>query len=87
MLMMHQWTTSLLWSDHPTTRRAVEDTLGGQYHSVFKGRGMDFSEVRAYAPGHAVVTSAAVPGWAATVDGVATPWLASPEGPPTVESA
>jgi len=36
------------------TRRAVEDTLGGQYHSVFKGRGMDFSEVRAYAPGDEV---------------------------------
>jgi uncharacterized protein (DUF58 family) len=33
------------------TRRAVEDTLSGQYHSVFKGRGMDFSEVRAWAPG------------------------------------
>ena len=37
-----------------TTRRAVEDTLSGQYHSVFKGRGMDFSEVRAYAPGDEV---------------------------------
>jgi uncharacterized protein (DUF58 family) len=34
-----------------TTRRAVEENLSGQYHSVFKGRGMDFSEVRAYAPG------------------------------------
>jgi uncharacterized protein (DUF58 family) len=33
------------------TRRAVEDTLSGQYHSVFKGRGMAFSDVRAYAPG------------------------------------
>jgi uncharacterized protein (DUF58 family) len=39
-----------------TTRRAVEDTLGGQYHSVFKGRGMDFSEVRPYAPGDEVRT-------------------------------
>jgi len=39
-----------------TTRRAVEDSLGGQYHSVFKGRGMDFSEVRAYAPGDEVRT-------------------------------
>jgi uncharacterized protein (DUF58 family) len=37
-----------------TTRRAVEDTLGGQYHSVFKGRGMDFSEVRPYTPGDEV---------------------------------
>jgi uncharacterized protein (DUF58 family) len=34
-----------------STRRAVEDTLSGQYHSVFKGRGMAFSEVRPYAPG------------------------------------
>jgi uncharacterized protein (DUF58 family) len=38
------------------TRRAVEDTLSGQYHSVFKGRGMAFSEVRAYAPGDEVRT-------------------------------
>src|SRR5512140_1839242 len=37
-----------------TTRRAVEDTLAGQYHSVFKGRGMAFSEVRPYAPGDEV---------------------------------
>jgi len=36
------------------TRRAVEDTLSGQYHSVFKGRGMAFSEVRAYTPGDEV---------------------------------
>jgi uncharacterized protein (DUF58 family) len=38
------------------TRRAVEDRLAGQYHSVFKGRGMAFSEVRAYAPGDEVRT-------------------------------
>lgn len=37
-----------------STRRAVEDTLSGQYHSVFKGRGMSFSEVRPYAPGDEV---------------------------------
>jgi uncharacterized protein (DUF58 family) len=36
------------------TKRAVQDRLQGQYHSVFKGRGMDFSEVRAYAPGDEV---------------------------------
>ncbi len=36
------------------TRRAVEETLSGQYHSVFKGRGMEFSEVRPYAPGDEV---------------------------------
>jgi uncharacterized protein (DUF58 family) len=32
-------------------RRAVEDLLGGEYHSVFKGSGMAFEEVRAYQPG------------------------------------
>lgn len=32
-------------------RRAVNDHLAGQYHSVFKGRGMDFQDVRAYQPG------------------------------------
>jgi len=37
-----------------STRRAVQDRLQGQYHSVFKGRGMAFSEVRAYAPGDEV---------------------------------
>src|SRR2546428_715692 len=34
-----------------TTRRAVQDILAGGYHSVFKGRGMAFSEVRPYQPG------------------------------------
>jgi hypothetical protein len=28
------------------TNREVTDVLGGQYHSVFKGRGMEFEEVR-----------------------------------------
>src|SRR4051812_35976768 len=32
-------------------RRAVEDLLGGEYHSVFKGSGIAFDEVRAYQPG------------------------------------
>jgi len=32
-------------------RRAVEDVLGGEYHSVFKGTGMSFEEVREYQPG------------------------------------
>ncbi|MFU8806195.1 MAG: DUF58 domain-containing protein, partial [Bradymonadaceae bacterium] len=32
-------------------RRVVNDELAGQYHSVFKGRGMDFLDVRAYQPG------------------------------------
>ena len=33
------------------TSRLVNNQLAGQYHSVFKGRGMAFSEVRQYAPG------------------------------------
>jgi uncharacterized protein (DUF58 family) len=32
-------------------RRAVHDLLGGEYHSVFRGTGMAFEEVRAYQPG------------------------------------
>ena len=34
-----------------TTSRTVNDVLAGQYHSVFKGRGMAFDEVRPYQPG------------------------------------
>lgn len=33
------------------TRRAVHDVFAGRYHSVFKGRGMEFQEVREYIPG------------------------------------
>lgn len=32
-------------------RRAVEELLGGEYHSVFRGSGIAFEEVRAYQPG------------------------------------
>jgi len=32
------------------TRRIVNDITGGAYHSVFKGRGIEFSEVREYQP-------------------------------------
>ncbi|AKU89985.1 DUF58 domain-containing protein [Vulgatibacter incomptus] len=39
-----------------TTRRAVNDTLAGQYSSTFKGRGMAFSEVRPYEPGDEIRT-------------------------------
>jgi uncharacterized protein (DUF58 family) len=38
------------------TRRLVNDGLGGEYHSVFKGRGMDFDEVREYVAGDEVRT-------------------------------
>jgi uncharacterized protein (DUF58 family) len=37
-------------------RRAVEDILGGEYHSVFKGTGIVFEEVRAYQPGDDIRT-------------------------------
>ncbi len=38
------------------TRRMVNDSLAGAYHSVFKGRGMAFDEVREYTPGDEVRT-------------------------------
>src|SRR6516162_9999282 len=37
-------------------RRAVEDLLGGEYHSVFRGMGMAFEEVREYQPGDDIRT-------------------------------
>src|SRR6188474_3275625 len=36
------------------TNRLVNETLGGQYHSVFKGQGMNFEDVRQYQPGDEV---------------------------------
>ncbi len=33
------------------TKRLVNDIFSGEYHSVFKGRGMEFSEVREYVVG------------------------------------
>ncbi len=33
------------------TRRLVQDLFQGEYHSVFKGGGMEFDEVRQYVPG------------------------------------
>ena len=39
-----------------TTRQLVEDGLAGEYHSAFKGRGMEFDEVRQYIPGDDVRT-------------------------------
>ena len=38
------------------TSKAVNDVLAGEYHSVFKGRGMEFDEVREYAPGDEIRT-------------------------------
>src|SRR5512147_394723 len=37
-------------------RRLVDEQLAGQYHSVFKGRGLVFSDVRPYYPGDDVRT-------------------------------
>ena len=33
------------------TKRLVDQGVAGEYHSVFKGRGVEFSEVRPYQPG------------------------------------
>lgn len=38
------------------TRRLVDDAVAGHYHSVFRGRGIDFDEVREYVPGDDVRT-------------------------------
>jgi uncharacterized protein (DUF58 family) len=38
------------------TNRIVTETLAGAYHSVFKGQGMNFDEVREYQPGDEVRT-------------------------------
>jgi len=38
------------------TRRLVNANFAGQYHSVFKGQGMNFEEVREYFPGDEIRT-------------------------------
>ncbi|MBE0564346.1 MAG: DUF58 domain-containing protein [Krumholzibacteria bacterium] len=38
------------------TRRLVDEVFSGEYHSVFKGTGMEFREVREYVPGDDVRT-------------------------------
>jgi len=38
------------------SRRLVNDVFAGSYHSVFKGRGIEFDEVREYTPGDDVRT-------------------------------
>ena len=38
------------------TRRIVNQEFAGHYHSVFKGRGMSFDEVRQYQPGDDIRT-------------------------------
>ncbi len=39
-----------------STKHLVNDVFGGEYHSVFKGRGMEFAEVREYMPGDEIRT-------------------------------
>lgn len=41
---------------HIRTRRLVDGMFAGEYHSVFKGRGIEFAEVREYSPGDDVRT-------------------------------
>lgn len=38
------------------TSRLVNDVFSGEYHSIFRGQGMEFSEVREYMPGDDVRT-------------------------------
>ncbi len=38
------------------TRRLVNESMAGEYHSVFRGRGMEFSDVREYQAGDDVRT-------------------------------
>ncbi|MFQ5611497.1 MAG: DUF58 domain-containing protein [Anaerolineae bacterium] len=38
------------------TKRLVNDSFAGEYHAIFKGRGMEFDEVRPYQPGDEVRT-------------------------------
>ncbi len=38
------------------TRRLVNSSFAGEYHAIFKGRGMEFDEVRPYTPGDEVRT-------------------------------
>ncbi|MBI1290339.1 DUF58 domain-containing protein [bacterium] len=38
------------------TRRIVNNVMAGEYHSAFKGQGMEFNEVKEYSPGDDVRT-------------------------------
>lgn len=39
-----------------TTKHLVQDLFSGEYHSIFKGRGIEFTEVREYQPGDDIRT-------------------------------
>src|SRR3954464_10590473 len=49
-MIPHEWTGQIRRL-HLKARRAVENLLGGEYHSVFKGTGIAFEEVRGSQPG------------------------------------
>ena len=38
------------------TRKLVEGLISGNYHSIFKGTGVEFSEIREYKPGDDIRT-------------------------------
>ena len=41
---------------HIRTKHLVNDVMAGEYESAFRGRGMEFEEVREYQPGDDVRT-------------------------------
>jgi hypothetical protein len=47
------------------TKRVVDSILSGEYHSAFKGKGMEFSEVRCYTGVmiSGILTGMSQPGW------------------------
>lgn len=49
--MLSAETVQLIKRLEIVTARIIKDQLAGQYHSVFRGRGMDFDEVQPYALG------------------------------------
>jgi len=49
--MLSQEVLKKIQTLHFMTRRMASDLFAGQYVSAFKGRGMEFSEVREYLPG------------------------------------
>ena len=44
-------TRILVAEDHTMVYQGISNMLAGEYQSAFKGRGMEFAEVRAYVPG------------------------------------
>src|SRR5436309_14496317 len=49
--MLDRATFSKIRRSQLRTRVILESGIGGAYHAVFKGRGMEFAEVREYQPG------------------------------------